>query len=77
MLRTGDTVRIKLPKSDMGITRGMLVYNGAETNITRIINPTGKARSYNLDGCDTECGMPYFFVEDWLIPLDEEEGVTA
>lgn len=77
MLRAGDTVRIRLPKNEIGVTRGMLAYNGAETKIAHIDNPTGKARSYILDGCVTDHGMPYYFVEEWLILLDSDESEVS
>ena len=81
MLKVGQRVRINYPleKGDKaGITPEMMHFNGTETRVSKTMaRVLGKSTSkvtvktYYLEGIESEMGMPFEFVDGWLIPFDE------
>lgn len=66
MYKTGDRVRVKLPKSQA--IECLLRFNGMETEIAR--KASGRDQ-YHLKGCMAENGRHYFFLEEYLEPIKE------
>lgn len=76
MLKQGDGVRVFFPpKGEVGITEEMLLFRDVETVITDVLSrnyKSGAFRTFYLEGCNSRMGMPFEFIEDWLIPIDCE-----
>lgn len=79
MLREGDRVKVFLPPVDIAVTKQMRQYHGLETTIEKVVSAqfkkNGPVKTYRLEGCVSEMGVPFTFMAEWLIPLDCE--VTA
>lgn len=73
MLKEGDRVRVYLPKTETTIIGAVRAFNGMETKITKVHHkPKVIAAQYTLEGCVSKFGTPYFFLGEWLIPLESE-----
>ena len=66
---------VHLPLKETTISRTMRQFNGKVTTIRRGYSRMLKGmlvRTYTLDGCESEYGIPYEFIRDWLVPLEDE-----
>lgn len=74
MLNTGDRVKVYLPKKELTLSQAVRQFHGIETKISgqHFYTEGGGKRTYYLAGCVSDFGIPYEFLAEWLIPLDEE-----
>lgn len=76
MLKIGDKVKIMIPPGDQVGANTVRQYN----NTTAVIKDIrtfykGKSslgRTFILSECKSRFGIDYEFIEDWIVPLDEE-----
>lgn len=47
-------------------------FHGKETRIKKIVPVKGAFKTFILEGCKSDYGNYYYFVDEWLIPLDTE-----
>lgn len=77
MLLLGTRVRVYLPKKEM-TADSIRQFEGMKTVITHMHQtPVCGLWQYNLSGCVSKCGLPYWFCEDWLVPIIENEVTEA
>lgn len=76
MMTVGDNVRIMLdPNEQMQSNRGVWEHQGEEHKITRRrviaygLGKTTRGVYYELEGVQSEMGVPYGFLEEQLVPL--------
>ena len=72
-LRKGSVVTIRLYKDDKAVTPGMMKYDGQQAAISRVCRPKNSARilggspyGYELEGIESEYGIPYTFTRDMI-----------
>lgn len=75
-MQAGDRVKVMIPLTETSASQAIRVFNGIETTIahrfSRRHRSGGMLVTYYLDGCESERGVPFEFLHEWLIPLDEE-----
>ena len=72
--KKGDRVKVMLPSKEVTGVDTVKQFQGLESVIKDVsINSYG--HSYTLKGCKTDWGLPYWFCEDWLVPIDEGVAV--
>lgn len=65
---------IRLPLGEQAVSGDVRKFNGKETTVKVVhTNPKAPLPQFILDGVESELGKPYFFLKEWLIPLDEVE----
>lgn len=72
----GDRVKVMLPAGESTGAYTVKQFQGKVT-VIKDIHVTRKGKStlgtaYTLAGCKTDWGLPYWFCEEWLVPLDDE-----
>ena len=71
-MKKGEKVRVRIPKFDRkesGIFDNLRKYDGQVYRISKtgvVHGNAGTYRYYELEGVNTEWGMPYAFMEEWL-----------
>lgn len=77
--KKGDRVKVMLPSKEVTGVDTVKQFQGLESVIKDVsINYKLKSAygySYTLKGCKTDWGLPYWFCEDWLVPIDEGVAV--
>ena len=74
-LKVGDRVIVRLCDSDQFKNNSIRPYNNKEYTIKRVreisYGPSGAKRvtEYYLDGVESEYGIPYAFLEEYLVRL--------
>ena len=66
---------VAFPPKETTVTKQVRKYDGKVTTITEVRTRMLKKfciSTYILKGCTTEFGLPYEFLREWLVPLDEE-----
>ena len=74
MLTVGTKVRVKLPSYEYTLSNTVRTFNRAVTEIERVHRTPKSLPMYVLKGCYSKYGMPFFFLEEWLVELDDEES---
>lgn len=69
-LKAGDAVLVHIPDADKANHRAVVKYHGQEMTVSkrRMLRSTTDIY-YELEGAESEHGIPYGFAKDWLIPL--------
>ena len=71
----GDRVKVMLPTNESTGANTVKQFQDKVTVIKDVhIARKGKSTlgtAYTLAGCKTDWGLPYWFCEEWLVPLDE------
>lgn len=73
MLKTGDRVLIHFPSNDSAVVRDMRRFHNTTSIVKSVKRLNTQMLVATLEGCVSQKGLPYTFVEDWLTPLDESE----
>ena len=74
-MTTGSKVLIAFPPGETTVTAKMKKFDRKVTTISRVITKrvkTWATTTYTLKECNTEFGLPYEFLREWLVPLDGE-----
>lgn len=70
MLKVGTKVLVNVPVEHE--TKQLIKFNGMESVITaktKTARDSGIAPMYAVKYCESYYGVPYWFIEDWLIEL--------
>lgn len=69
-LNVGDKVLVFVPPEDRAVHAIAARYNEQKMAVSRRV-PVGRHRVpyYELKGAESEFGVPYGFVKDWLVEL--------
>ena len=74
MLNKGTRVRVNIPESETTVSRAVRQFSGRVTRITDVkhtyLKKTASLYTYTLAGCVSDFGIPYEFMEAWLVPQD-------
>lgn len=71
MLTTGQRVKVMFPERELAVTPYMRQhFQGVETRIKEVVPVRGAFKTYILEGCVSDFGNDFHFVDEWLIPLD-------
>lgn len=74
MLNVGDKVLVSIPPNELTVSGNIRQFNGRTHKITdRLRLPGAQATQYTLEGCVGNQNKRYWFLEEWLIPLEESE----
>lgn len=66
----GTKVLVHIPDDDKSVHREVARYHGQEMKIAnRVSLRKGTAIYYELVGAESQYGVPYGFVKEWLIQL--------
>lgn len=66
----GDKVIVHIPPEDRAASKALMKYHGQEMTIAKRVARVKKQKVYyELVGAESEYGIPYGFIKDWLIPL--------
>lgn len=65
---------VAFPEYDNAITPGMRTFDKGKFVIEKVTNKKNGIQAMTLEGVKSKYGNTYWFVEDWVIPLDEEGG---
>lgn len=69
---------VHFPKKEVTVKRNIRQFEGTEAVITGAHQtPITGTWQYNLGGCVSPYGLPYWFCDDWLVPIDESEVSEA
>lgn len=78
-LEKGQRVKVMLPAGESTGAYTVRQFQGKVTTIEEVhVCRKGKSTlgtSYALAGCKTDWGLPYWFIEEWLVLADEEVAV--
>lgn len=69
MLKIGDIAKIRVPAGD-NTGNAVRKYNGETTYISRTSGYKNGQIYYELQGVESDAGIPYAFVESWLQKVD-------
>lgn len=76
MLKVGDRVKVVIPRGDVTGANIVKQFNGKVTVVKEVKtyykSKSSLGRTFALAGCKSDWGIDYEFVEEWLVPLDEE-----
>lgn len=73
MLQTGRKVKVMIPMNEQTAGVNVKQFNGKVTTIKSTKHYTqGSLNVHTLDGCASDMGCDYFFIEEWLIPMESE-----
>lgn len=73
MLTTGQRVKVVFPERELSVTPYMRQhFQGVETRIKEVCPVRGAFKTYILEGCVSDFGNDFHFVDEWLVPLDVE-----
>lgn len=74
MLEIGDKVKVVMPIKELTLSQTMRMFHGRVTRITGEVVYTqfSSRKTYLLEGCESDFGIPYEFHDEWLVPLDVE-----
>lgn len=75
MFAKGDEVKVHLPSGESAVTMGMRHFNKVETAVSRVHHIKNGWNVYELYGCVSTLGVPFTFIDEWLIPLEEEVAI--
>ena len=70
MLPKGMKVKVMLPLSEKTVNNVIRQFDGTITTISNALTTPKALPQYNLDGCVSKFGKPYWFLEDWLVPWE-------
>lgn len=76
MLNEGQRVRVFFPPKEQATDPLKKWHNKVltiESAIHYRATSKGTSYTYTLEGCVSRFGIPYEFLEEWLIPYDVEE----
>ena len=66
----GDRVMVSIPLNERKAHSPIAKYHGQEMKIAdRITRLNGQKVYYELVGAESEYGIPYAFIKEWLIQL--------
>lgn len=63
---------VAFPEYDKAITPGMRTFDKGKFVIEEVTNKKNAIQAMTLEGVKSQYGNTYWFVEDWLVALDEE-----
>ena len=74
-MQSGERVKVMIPLTETSASQAIRAFNGVETTIThrfsRRYRSGGMLVTYHLDGCVSKRGVPFEFLHEWVIPLEE------
>ena len=71
-IRYGTLCRIHKPdNNDSAWTYGMNRFDGAERRVIYIHTFRTSGSYYEMGGCNSKDGKPYYFLKEWLEPIFE------
>lgn len=70
-LRNGERVTLMIPNTDRSGSREIRKFNGNTFEISNS-RQLKFGYIYELKGVVSKMGVPFSFVRDWLMPLEEE-----
>lgn len=65
---------VALPETSVGIVDEMRQYNHKTMVVDEVVNARNNTTTYttiSLVGCESKAGKPYWFINEWLIPMVE------
>lgn len=66
----GDKVLVSIPANEQRVHTPIAKYHGQEMQIAnRVTRSNGLKVYYELVGAESQYGIPYGFVKEWLIQL--------
>lgn len=69
-MSVGQKVIVHIPPEDRMANKSLMQYHGQEMTIAKRVARMKKQKVYyELVGAESEYGIPYGFIKDWLIPL--------
>lgn len=70
-MSVGHKVLVMIPDEDKQTHAAVVKYHGQEMKIAdrKAINKRDNYVYYKLVGAESDYGIPYSFIRDWLIPL--------
>lgn len=78
MLNVGERVKVGIPRID--VANNMLEKYQGNTRTISAVHPVptlGGCFTYELKGCEGNCGVPFTFTEDWLVKVEVEREVES
>lgn len=79
MLKEGTKVKVAIPLNEQTAPMCIKKYNGKVTRVKDVFHHGGLRKqfyTYTLKGCSSDFGLDYYFIESWLIPVEESEDAV-
>jgi hypothetical protein len=74
-MKHGDKVRVFFTEKSIGVVDDMKPLHDTVQTIDTVHNSPNYGIMYSLVGCESEHGLPYWFVGEWLTPVREGEEI--
>lgn len=73
-IRPGDDVMVHIPLEDRTHNEELMKYQGVVMPVTRRVSGFRRTKYYfELEGAVSDKGIPYAFIMDWLVKMDEDD----